>query len=217
MAATDGGDSSVLTTGDQPTEVSTARRNSLQLSSSKSTVVDGCGSGIPIPSSSRRGSLQTSSKSQGSSRTNGSKRTSDISLPNADFYDQFNEVANFFHSRILIVDDAPTNRKLVSRLLRTKIQHRDEAVDGRVACDMVAAAASEGKPYDVIMMDYTMPELDGPGAVREMRASGYTGIIIGVTGNAHESDIKNFREAGVNEVMIKPLDSDEFWDTVCGK
>ena len=160
--------------------------------------------------------------------SHGSKRTASIGLsvgggvesgiagamPN--FQEIIGQSAQFFNKRILIVDDAALNRKLVNRLLRDKIANRDEAVNGRQACEMVAAAHAEGKPYDVIMMDYFMPEMDGPTAVKEMRSRGFVGIIVGVTGNAHASDIATFTLAGANEVMIKPLDADEFWDTVCG-
>jgi hypothetical protein len=43
---------------------------------------------------------------------------------------------------------------------------------------------------------------------------GFTGVIVGVTGNAHESDVAEFMRAGTNRVMVKPLDADEFWTTV---
>ena len=55
-----------------------------------------------------------------------------------------------------------------------------------------------------------MPQLDGPGAAEQIRAMGYTGIIIAITGNALEEDVKIFLDKGADAVMTKPLDKNEF-------
>ncbi len=81
----------------------------------------------------------------------------------------------YFHKSVLIVDDSTTNRKLVNRLLRDKMGTRDEARDGLDALNQVKKAMSQNFRYDVILMDYMMPEMDGPTATREIRALGYTG------------------------------------------
>ena len=65
-------------------------------------------------------------------------------------------------------------------------------------------------PYDVIMMDFVMPRMNGPDCVRELRRLGYEGLIVGVTGNSMQEDINTFLEAGVNRVMVKPLDINLF-------
>jgi CheY-like chemotaxis protein len=50
-----------------------------------------------------------------------------------------------------------------------------------------------------------MPNLDGPGAAKELRSLGYNGFIIGITGWTSDEDIENFLSHGVNEVLIKPV------------
>jgi len=65
-------------------------------------------------------------------------------------------------------------------------------------------------PYDVILIDYVMPVLDGPSACAEMRKLGHTGMIIGVTGNVAPSDIEFFQSRGANIVLTKPLSMDAF-------
>ena len=61
------------------------------------------------------------------------------------------------------------------------------------------------RPYDIILMDYQMPQMDGPTATKEIRRLGYKGIIIGVTGNSLLIDIETFMKAGANDVLLKPL------------
>ena len=50
-----------------------------------------------------------------------------------------------------------------------------------------------------------MPRMDGPTAVERLRALGYDGLIIGLTGNGMEEDLQYFRNKGVDFVIIKPM------------
>ena len=110
--------------------------------------------------------------------------------------------------RVLVVDDAPLNRRMLCRLLRGRCEECHEASDGQEALNMTLATLREsgGKPYEVILMDYQMPNMDGPASSSAMRDAGYEGIIIGVTGISLQSDIQYFLNHGANRVMTKPLD-----------
>ena len=60
--------------------------------------------------------------------------------------------------------------------------------------------------------------MGGPEAVRIMRVEyGYTGLIVGATGNSLPQDIAEFAQAGVQRVMTKPLDMNEFIAYTKGK
>ena len=50
-----------------------------------------------------------------------------------------------------------------------------------------------------------MPRMDGMQTTRELRSLGYRGIVVGVTGDAHEEDIRAFKDAGVDAVLPKPI------------
>lgn len=123
----------------------------------------------------------------------------------------------FYNKRILIVDDAPTNRKIVNRLLKDKIAHRDEACNGVEAVAKCSESMQAHIPYDIVILDYFMPELDGPDAAKQMRALGFRGVIVGVTGNNYATDIARFKECGADDVLVKPLDADVFWRLISGK
>lgn len=53
--------------------------------------------------------------------------------------------------------------------------------------------SSERTQYDAILMDFVMPRMDGPSAAKAIRHLGYAGPIIGVTGNALQSDVDWFK------------------------
>ena len=70
------------------------------------------------------------------------------------------------------------------------------------------------------MIDYQMPTMDGPTAISAIRAMGYKGIILGLTGNVVAVDQDAMVQAGADSVLIKPLDIDLLWtiiDTRMGK
>ena len=62
------------------------------------------------------------------------------------------------------------------------------------------------KYYDVILMDFVMPNMDGPTATKMIRDLGYSGYIFGVTGNALDSDVNYFLAQGADSVLAKPFD-----------
>jgi CheY-like chemotaxis protein len=78
----------------------------------------------------------------------------------------------------------------------------DVAGDGNAA---LAALAS--RPYDVILMDVQMPELDGLEATRRIRAAadGPQPWIVAMTGNAMEGDREACLAAGMNDYLSKPI------------
>ena len=89
---------------------------------------------------------------------------------------------------VLVVDDSRLNRKMLLKFLLKNGNVCTEAEDGLEAIERVKeridfANGSCGKPYDAILMDFIMPNMDGPTATKHLRSMGYTGLIFGVTGN----------------------------------
>ena len=135
-----------------------------------------------------------------------------------DNFSQTENLSNRSIGTMLIVDDSAINRKMMKRLFTGKCGLFEEAVHGKDGIQKVNDYYKRTNTcHDVIMMDYTMPIMNGPDCVRELRKQGYQGLIIGVTGNSQQSDIDIFTKAGINRVMFKPLDSTKFIQYVIGK
>ena len=116
--------------------------------------------------------------------------------------------------KVLVVDDAAMNRKMLVRLLEGSCEGTDVAEDGQIAVDMVKRSLEEGQPYSLITMDYQMPNMDGPTATKLIRELGFVGPIIGVTGNALHADQNVFIASGANRVLTKPVDFDTLMDAL---
>ncbi|GGB22858.1 ATP-binding protein [Allosediminivita pacifica] len=107
--------------------------------------------------------------------------------------------------RLLVADDNATNRKILARFLEPAGAQVDFAETG-----LAAVQRSLGIRYDAILMDIQMPEMDGMAASREIRRrevqAGLPPVrIVAVTANALPHQVAEYRRAGMDEVLVKPL------------
>jgi len=108
--------------------------------------------------------------------------------------------------RILVVDDALSNRKLLCRLLESKGHDCDMAENGQVALERVREnMLADEEPYDSILMDDEMPVMNGPTASGLIRELGCDVFIIGISGNVLSDDVQYFKSKGANAILPKPL------------
>jgi len=103
---------------------------------------------------------------------------------------------------ILVVDDAPMNRKLLVRLLEMNGHTCAQAENGQ---DLINAVKENMVRYDCILVDYEMPVMNGPEACKGVREMGYTGFVVGVTGNLLPEDVGYFMDCGADAVLPKPF------------
>jgi len=105
----------------------------------------------------------------------------------------------------LVVDDHPVNRLLARQvLLQAWPQARIlEAADGRAALSTLRAQA-----VDLVLMDMVMPVMDGIEATLCIReeAAWQDLPVLGLTANVNPGDLEDFRQAGLNEVLLKPFE-----------
>jgi signal transduction histidine kinase/DNA-binding response OmpR family regulator len=109
---------------------------------------------------------------------------------------------------ILVAEDNEINA-LLTRTLLTKFGHRPTGVTGgEAAIAAWAQARTTSEPYDLILMDLHMPDVDGLEAVRRIRAleAGQRTPIVALTANAFAEDRDAALEAGMDNFLVKPLD-----------
>ncbi len=108
--------------------------------------------------------------------------------------------------RILLAEDSPDNQVLISSFLRKLGAEVEIAADGLQAVKRTMIARSTDFPFDLILMDMQMPELDGYEATRRLRALACTTPIIALTANAMGGDQQRCLDAGCSDYATKPID-----------
>ncbi len=108
--------------------------------------------------------------------------------------------------RVLVVDDSPVNRLVLSALLRKAgIDPVDVACDGEEAFVKIDGAAADGKPYDMVLTDYWMPSMNGLELAEKLRADtrfGHLPVFV-VTADTEFRD--NERRRLFTGLLLKPL------------
>jgi signal transduction histidine kinase/DNA-binding response OmpR family regulator len=107
--------------------------------------------------------------------------------------------------RILLAEDGEDNQDLISTHLRRAGADVTIAGNGRLAVDSAMSAQQSGMKFDLILMDMQMPELDGYGAARQLRAAGMDLPIVALTANAMAEDRVKCLEAGCTDYLSKPI------------
>ena len=111
--------------------------------------------------------------------------------------------------RVLVVDDSVTNQMVATALLKRGGYQFDVAANGIEAIEAVRR-----RPYDIVLMDISMPELDGFEATRAIRAlSGPESRtpIIAMTASAMERDRERCLAAGMDDYIPKPVDREQLF------
>jgi signal transduction histidine kinase/CheY-like chemotaxis protein len=112
--------------------------------------------------------------------------------------------------RVLLAEDNPVNVKFALKLLERAGHHVTVAGNGRLALDLWSAERQQ--PFDVILMDVQMPELDGLDATRAIRRIEGAGDghvpVIAMTANAMAGDREMCLQAGMDGYVAKPVTKD---------
>ncbi len=108
------------------------------------------------------------------------------------------------HARILIVDDNPTNLKLVSDVLQFDGYEILRAANAEVAQEVIGSGAP-----DLILMDIALPGMDGLTLTRQLKADARTRhiVIVALTAFAMKGDDQKALEAGCDGYITKPFDT----------
>jgi PAS domain S-box-containing protein len=122
---------------------------------------------------------------------------------------------------ILVAEDNEINALLMRSLLTRLGHHTVITTNGEEALESWQAAKSAGAPYDLVLMDLQMPQLDGIETTKQIRAreAGHPGRqtpILALTANTLVEDRYACFEAGMDGFLIKPLDREKLAEALAG-
>ena len=117
-----------------------------------------------------------------------------------------------FDSEILVCEDNTLNQMVITDHL-SKIGIKTViAENGRIGLNYVKKRKDNGKkPFDLILMDIHMPEMDGLETAKKLIDSGFRNPIIALTANIMTNDRETYLEAGMNDCLPKPFAAHDLW------
>ena len=115
--------------------------------------------------------------------------------------------------KVLIAEDSSVIQNLTRKILEIQNYEIFSAKNGAQVIDML-----QKDDYDIILMDINMPKMDGMECARQIRkiadAKKSQIPIIAITGNAKNYSMDDFKNAGINEYLQKPLNFDKLVEKV---
>ncbi len=120
------------------------------------------------------------------------------------------------HKKILIVDDNTTNRMILRKTLSHLGVPHDDVPDGEMALKAMQEAIHKNSPYDLVLMDAQMPNMDGFETTRRVKADPLlsSAIIVMLTSMGLRGDIAHCRELGLSGYLVKPVKQLELFDAI---
>ncbi|MEI7636927.1 MAG: PAS domain S-box protein [Syntrophus sp. (in: bacteria)] len=118
--------------------------------------------------------------------------------------------------RILVVDDNEMSRIILNDMLSEMTFAVSSVASGRLALEEIRLAVEAGRPYDVILLDWRMRELDGiqtARAIREIPLKPLPHLVM-VTAYGREEIFQQAALAGIEDVLIKPVSPSTLFDTL---
>ena len=171
------------------------------------------GSGLGLFISESLASLMGGEIDASSIQDQGSKFQLTIPYQRSDIpaYQQGDHASNFssvlserFSGEVLVAEDTVELQLLERRILEALGATVSVVNNGKLALE-----AAMGRPFDLILMDMQMPEMDGIEATEALRANGYSGPIVALTANVMQKHRDAFNQAGCDAFLGKPIDKQE--------
>jgi two-component system sensor histidine kinase/response regulator len=115
--------------------------------------------------------------------------------------------------RVLVVDDNATNRQILHSQLTAWRLQPDLAEDAQAAQVRLRSSAAGGQPYDIVVLDMCMPDMDGLELARIISADPELhGTAMIMLTSTHHLEPRDLTDAGIGEWLTKPVRSSELYD-----
>ncbi len=116
--------------------------------------------------------------------------------------------------RVLVVDDNENARLVLGNLLRSMKFDVDQVDSGTEALRLVLLAEQENRPYEIVFLDWQMPEMDGIETARRLKQLPLKQLprMMMVTAYGREEVIQGAERAGIEDVLIKPISASVLFD-----
>ena len=116
-------------------------------------------------------------------------------------------------ARILVVDDEPAVQSALSRAFALEDYDVSKAMDGREALERLSEA-----PYEVVILDISMPHIDGLEVCRRIRTlqGSSPPRMVALTGWGREGDRRRTRDVGFDEHLVKPVSAEKLREVLQG-
>ena len=108
------------------------------------------------------------------------------------------------NKRVLVVDDHAATRTLIRGILEAEKGTTFQVVEAATGTECLKAADRQG-PFDLILLDVNMPDMDGYAVCRALRTVEKNVPIIFITGKSDVKDFVTGREAGADSYLVKPI------------
>ena len=120
--------------------------------------------------------------------------------------------------RALVVDDNDHARMVITEMLEGMTFDVASTSSGSGALAAIDAAAEQGRPFDVVYLDWRMPVMDGIETARRIKAMGLARVprLVMVTAHGREEMLKETENIGIEDVLVKPISASVLFDTTMG-
>jgi two-component system, sensor histidine kinase and response regulator len=109
--------------------------------------------------------------------------------------------------RLLVVDDNATNRSIISEIFRSQGARVAESTDGKKAFARCEHARRMGEPYDLVLLDFSLPDIDGLAVAERLRreSGGAQPIVVMLASDNLSAKLSRLQEVGLRDYLLKPL------------
>lgn len=133
-----------------------------------------------------------------------------------DAQDRFAPQPDMRNKKVLVVDDNSTAREILTKFLESMTFQVDTASSGNEALAILSQAEESATPYDIVLMDWQMPGMDGIETARRIKSERLSSAskVLMVTAYGREEIMETAEDAGFNGFLMKPIHPSVLYDAI---